>query len=311
MIRVGLITGWSDKCGITQYGHHMKQYIRDEDIKMEVVPQSLAEAASQAARFDIMVMNESGFTMSNFNKAAVDHIKSKAKLVLILHASNPDNNENDFTKMFDAVVHHELTAKDNYIKLPQGCPVNDIRGIMPFNPFTVGTNGFPLNHKNIPQLARACRETGMTLIGLLPDSHHASAGAMENNIRQTECKYHMVKEWLTDDQMIEYLADCEMVCYPYWNSTPGPSAAAMIGISSGRPVIVSRCNQFKHLFDYEDQIYFIESDAPSMEQIAQTITQVRQDILKGTERKPDKLYEQMNWSNVAKEYVKLFKGLVQ
>lgn len=309
MIRVGFVTSYGDRCGISEYAKNLMRYFNDPDVNITILNMTIAEAANRAQDFDIIHVNECGFVMPGFTNLDQHHARG-AKVMMTQHATNPKENRNPFSILFDQVVIHEPHAQDGFRYIPQGAPVPGPRWGNPEISNTIGTSGFPLPHKNLPRLVSAAKAAGLRVNVLGPESHHVDANLVEQQLMSISPDTRMDKRWLTDDEVVTELSKNLANVYAYTSHTPGPSAAAFWGLASGRPLVVSRCNQFEHLFPYEDQIYFIESADPSVEQIEVTLRQVMKDFMEEKLKYPVDLLNMHRWDNCAAEYAKVYKELV-
>lgn len=309
MIRVGLVTSYNDRCGISEYAKHLVEYTKDPDIQIEVLPLPIAQVAS--GLWDIVHLNCAGYTMSGFEPACIKRLQDQGKKVLLTwHDSNPVNNRNEFTNLFDRVVVHEPDTTDGFTFIPQGAPVANDDPPALFNPGYIGTSGFPLARKNLDRLAEACQAAQLSLYAYAPDSHHQSAEPVANEIRRRNPTAVVHTGWYPDQDIIYSLSQTAAVCYPYTSWQPGPSAAAMVGIAAQRPVILSRASQFHHLFKYEEQFYWIESENPSVLDIHDMLVWVTKDVKHGTPKIPSDVYKQFRWDKVAVKYAQLYKEMI-
>lgn len=307
MIRVGFVTSYGDRCGISEYAKNLMEYFKDPEVEITVLPMTIADAMYQADKFDIIHVNECGYVMPGF-AGLEGHRARGAKVMMTQHATNPVENRNPFSILFDKVVIHEPHAKDGFKYIPQGAPVSHVDGqLEPGN--VIGTNGFPLAHKNLPKLVSAAKAVGLSVKILGPESGHIDANLVEQQLMSIDPNTRMNKRWLTDREMVTELSKCLFNVYAYKSHTPGPSAAAFWGLASGRPLVVSRCNQFEHLFDYKDEIYFIESTDPTVEDIEAALRLVMTDFHAGCMKFPTTLFELHRWDKCAAEYANVYKEL--
>lgn len=315
MIRIGLITGLTDRCGITEYAKHLYRSVLDPEI--QIVPLGIAFSqvlGHQPQKYSIIQMNESGFTMAGFDQNVVFRLKEMGiKTLLTCHASNMKNNKNPLTVLFDRVVVHEKDTEDGFDYIPQGAPVNPNRLANMTRTdidLAIGTSGFPLGFKNMQRLAEATAQLDLGMVACAPESGHVDANRVAAECRARNSRAVIHTSWMEHQQIVDILGKCLATCYPYTNYTPGPSSAAMNGVASGRPTIVSRSNQFAHLFGKTDEFTFIESADPSVDDIKAAIETVLRQRDNGMDKLPTKTYEEMNWGRCAELYIKLYKDMV-
>lgn len=306
MIKVGLVTSWEDRCGISEYAKHVVEYSnKPGEVEVRVIPYPFEGCQNEAKDFDIIQMNECGYTCQGFTGQTILKLRDMGKKTLLTqHASNPKNNKNALSLQFDRVVIHERNTEDGFTFIPQGAVVYEpANGVIAYD---VGTCGFPLGFKNNIKLAEATARLGWTLFAMLPESHHADAKQVAAQMQRANARCHVETHWQTDLEMVNKFNACKMTCFPYTNHTPGPSSAAMMGISARRPVIISRSQQFAHIFGRDDEFTFIESDNP-------TVSDIVEGLLRATEKEkiPEKTYQEHRWDRVGELYRQLYKEMVQ
>lgn len=320
MIKVGLVTSWEDKCGISEYGRHLFDYVQnyvnthfgDDTVSVTVVALPIGQYVQMLDYYDVIHLNYCGFTMQGWTDAIVREVhRHGKKITLTWHDSNPINNKNDFTLLFDRVVVHEPNTTDGFTYIPQGAPVWSHKGSGEPG-WNIGTNGIPQERKNLVELADACSLLNMSLELYAPATHHADVGQLSMRLHNVyPGGVHVHREWLSDDEVLKGLSECRMICYPYMEWNQGPSAATMFGVATGRPIVVSRASQFSHLFAYPDQFYFIESTHPFAKDIADMLRIVHNDILDGKAKLPTKFYEASRWDHCAKRYIDMWKNVAK
>lgn len=310
MIKVALLTTWGPGCGTSVHAERLVQHAKDPEIEIEPITTTIGEFATYPwkQKYDIVHVNESGWILQGSQGGAIQRIKDRgAKTILTMCNPIPSNNRNPWTAQFDRVGVVEPHTTDGFDWIPIPAPVYTPPGKQ--REKYIGTNGFPQERKNLINLAKACNLLGYSLISFQPESQHADTHAVARQIKVFNPSARCWTHWVSDQEVLDYLSICEMTCYPYLEWMPGSSSAAMYGVSARGPVLVSRCTQFNTMFDYEDEIYFIESVRPSVEDIVQGIQKVIADG--NNPRIPHFLYEKHNWDVVAQRYIQIYKDMVK
>lgn len=316
MITVGLLTSWGTRCGISEYSKYLTEYAQAEDVVITVEDQSIASFASnrRGITYDIIHVVASGHVMGGYEPHQLDILRQQTrsgKFVLTWHDCNPVDNRNDFSNRFDRVIIFEPKTVDGFDYIPQACPVYEVVKDSPMYMNYIGTSGFPQGRKNLLALAEAVQILHCTLYAFIPESPHADAQWVANEIRRRNPSAIIRTDWVTNDEVLSHLSKCMAVCYPYINWINGSSAAALFGASARVPIFVSRASQFDSLgkeYTEEDGVYFIESTHPTIEDIVSTFKdkfRQRQLYL------PHKVYEDHRWDKVGLQYTKLYRDIMK
>ena len=57
-------------------------------------------------------------------------------------------------------------------------------------------------------------------------------------------------DYMDRDKLVEWLSQHNMNCFPYYRDRPGLSAVTDQALSSGRAIMTTECNTFRHLHRY-------------------------------------------------------------
>jgi len=167
----------------------------------------------------------------------------------------------------------------------------------------LGTVGFPFPWKNYDLLAEATAEAGWSLLLLAP---RATPLQIENWRRRNP--WTAVKtEFLSQDQVVSYLAACDATAFLYMCANTGTSGAIRQGISFLKPVPATEsCRQFRDLWeDLEVGRYAIRwlSDL-SPKGIANALGHLP---LGRLDTRIVRVAERDSWANQARQYAILFR----
>jgi glycosyltransferase involved in cell wall biosynthesis len=220
--------------------------------------------------------------------------------VLTLHTSREGDNRSAFTYAFDRVVVHEKTT-DGFTQIPMGVP--EYPNLPYVKIFSAGTAGFPFPWKGFHALAQALPEYKLLFVG--PESGHVDTFAMKSVIERDNKNAVYLTRWMDGQAVSHQLATCECSVFFYEGGNYGISGAVRMGLAAGRPVLLTRNRQFRDLFDYEDELYFIPLHS-SVVDIRKAVQQVLEDK---HPKKPKRILEDMGWSKVGQQYKALYDSL--
>lgn len=130
-----------------------------------------------------------------------------------------------------------------------GCGQHWLSQYAPFKAFpqqpVLGTVGFNFPWKNYDRLAQLTGEEGWALVLL---SNNATAED-EARWRSFNPSILVVREFLTQPEVVNYLAGCDATAFMYECANTGTSGAIRQGIAARKPVIaLETCRQFRDLF---------------------------------------------------------------
>jgi glycosyltransferase involved in cell wall biosynthesis len=307
-MKVGLATTWNEPCGIAEYSKNLISSCQDIDFKILGRPYEATSLIARASDCDVVNFQyESGFLgifhpgiMKQFNKPTV----------LTLHDSHPDNNRAvyPFTNEADVVVVHEKTS-DGFIHIPQPVISSPVLNDFANYKYAV-TAGFPLPWKGFELLAQATsilvkKEVlaGARFIG--PRNPHCDTFSVMNTVKHFLPEADYITEWYEQSEVIRLMQECPVSVFPYADCKPGISSAVRLGLAARRPIVLSRCRQFRDLFDYEDEIEFVDGTL-SPESLARAITKALE-----SGKYPKRVLEDMSWTKAAQMYKDIYTGLIQ
>lgn len=306
-MKVLIVTSGDERCGIAEYGKYLIQYLPDV-VKTSTATHTMGwEAVCNCAvgdAADIVVFNYEPGLFHWLTPAQVMHLRNIGKkTVLILHTSHEGDNRSDLTRAFDRVVVHEQTS-EGFVHIPMGIPIIDVLEDQAF-PYTyLGSVGFPFPWKGFEKVAHAANILNFGCHIIAPESHHVNAIEFKNRIKLINPQFRVDTEWFEDYYVVETLADNRVNVFAYEGGNYGISAAVRLGLASKRPLVLSRCRQFRDLFQYDDEIEFIDSTEP-----VAIVAGVERVLQSG--KRPKRVLEDMNWKVVGEKYVNVFEELMK
>lgn len=301
MINVALVTSWNERCGIAEYASNLIENCIG--VKFIVIPRStsMTEAFNLLSTCNVFVLNYEPGILGHWNKDIINSIRIPK--VLILHTSHDGDNRTDFTSAFNRVVVHEQTS-DGFTYIPMGIPKCSKR--VPDVYYDVATVGFPFPWKGFTQVVDACKLLNLYCLVIAPESRHADASQMKAHLLSLSNKVTVATEWLNQEQIIQLLSGAKVTAFPFHGGNYGISASCRLGLATGNPIVLSRCRQFRDLFQYEDEIEFVDQP-PTSENVAIAI---QNQLYFKTSKKLYKVLDDFSWVRSGLMYKRLFAELI-
>ncbi len=195
--------------------------------------------------------------------------RNRSRLIITLHnVSETLHGGADWLHDFDKVVAHSAQDVEELGRagirgevLPHG--VNIIG--RPWKPdpdrFTVGSFGFLTAHKNIEMLVQAvgeARRSDPRIRLVLANSlrrdrqSRVAKSRVEYLIRRLGLEEVVSRSYafLSDEEIVERLAPCDVLAFPYGESLEGASGAARMAVALDRPTLLSSSGVFKDLLGF-------------------------------------------------------------
>ncbi len=163
-----------------------------------------------------------------------------------------------WVSQFDIIVVHTQSDADllaargvRAMVIPHGILARESQPKQRAATFTVGTFGFLYPHKNIPLLVEA--------LALARSFEPALRLKLLNCVRKDPVSYKELVRvqglvhalgvenaletdftFLSDDEIIEQLQECDLLCFPYGTSTESATGAVRIALAADRPLLCSQ-----------------------------------------------------------------------
>ncbi len=111
-------------------------------------------------------------------------------------------------------------------------------------------------------------------------------------------------EWLPQDEVVKGLATCAVVAFPFDGCSPitGISSSVRAGLASGRPLVLTKFFHFSDLYDYAEEVYFVEQN-----QLLSVLRLALSAVAVGTARFPSRARDDMGWTRSAELYCNLYR----
>lgn len=306
-MKIGLLTTWNEKCGIAEYARNLVMYATTPDIEFVIYGREVWSWPTLIYKIiedkiDIIHVNHEPGLFRWLDIGIIGNIKSRGiKVVLTYHTSNETNNHSNFTDVFDRVVLHEKT-NDGFVYIPEGIPVVELSPNVA-REVTLGTAGFPFPWKGFHAVAKASKLLDMGCVVVAPDSSHFDTQLMKQCVMDAQPNASYITLWLKEEEVIKTLSECYVNVFAYSGHPQGISGAVRMGLAAARPLVLTRCRQFRDLYDYEDEIEFIQF--PYEQDIAEGVRKV----VKGNKR-PSRVLKDFSWINSGRKYVDVYRSVV-
>jgi glycosyltransferase involved in cell wall biosynthesis len=302
MISVALITSWDERCGIAEYAANLLDNCPGVLFRIIKRTTGIEEAKTLISHCDIVQLNYEPGILSHWNK---DVIKSLNKpSVLTLHTSHDGNNRSEFTNAFTRVVVHEKTT-DGFTHIPMGIPIRK-QHKAPDVKYDVASVGFPFPWKGFTQVVEACKLLNLYCVIIIPESRHADAKIMKNHLLSLHDKVTVITDWLNQEETIQILSGAKLTTFAFHGGNYGISASCRLGLATGNPIVLSRSRQFRDLFEYENEIEFVDQP-PTAENVA---IGIQNQLYPQTWKKPQKVLEDFSWERTGLMYKNLYGELL-
>lgn len=303
-MKVGLVTPWIERCGITEYSKELIE-LSEGKYEFEVINEksSLGVIRDQIQNCDLVHVNGSGFLVS---KIDYDFVKSFGKkTILTLYESGKNNEKNQLVSAFDYVVTHEKEGLDieNFIHIPHPIytvPLNHT--LIPDS--RIGTVGFPFEWKGFDLVAQVANELSFDFIGFIPNYNKKNtSNRYKTIIEAINPNFEVVTDYKSKKEILDALNTCRINSFLYHGNRVGVSGACRFGLAARRPMVVTRDRQFNDLFEYEDEIWF--ADSLNIEHLIEVFNNALKEEMW---KRPEKVLKDADWKVCIEKYHRLYES---
>jgi len=109
-------------------------------------------------------------------------------------------------------------------------------------------------------------------------------------------------EWLPIEEEVERLAKC-WVNVVWYDHDRSRSSSAMVCAAARRPLLLSRCSRFAHLWPYEDELYIGE-----LHQLEEMLDGIIWDVEDGEARRPGRLLAEFGWRRTSERMIEAWEA---
>lgn len=276
-LRVLLVTSWGVPCGIAEHAKLLKASVEAADPGISVLPSAPhldPNVGIDTDVIDLVHLNHHDGLHSRWTPEHVWYLRNRGLEVVVTYHDTRERLSDcpklqALSQVASSTIVHEPVEGLKAIYWRQGVPAPaqdpaiytriaghaewiDGRRILyptPWKAFpqqpVLGTCGFNFPWKNYDRLAQVTGEEGWALVILSNNATEADEArwcALNSSIL-------VVREFLTQDQVVNYLAGCDATAFMYECANTGTSGAIRQGIAARKPVLaLQTCRQFRDLY---------------------------------------------------------------
>jgi hypothetical protein len=174
----------------------------------------------------------------------------------------------------------------------------------------VGTAGFPFPSKRMDMACTAAKLIGGEAVIVAPQHRfYNPAGMYDRWGSMAGGRMRLLVDFMPQEEVSKVLAACALnIYFAEEDYAPGQSGSVRMILAAGRPTIVRRYGKTRGLFEYEDEIYFVNTEQEAYN-AAQAIWQM---LVAGSPvKRPSRLLRNISWNSVAERYAELVRSLVK
>jgi hypothetical protein len=317
-MRVGLITSFPpERCGVASNAVNLVNNKAD-DVEYKIIegcswrkPFTHDQVMAESEDCDIVHLTYERSLHLGLFPGTFYGLREKGKKTIITYYNiwPGDYQDAEMVKAFDVViVPDEVEAKvRGYEYVPHG--VMEVTELGPLGSVrSLGTAGFPTPAKGSLIMADVCRELGLHFFVVAPLSRHADAAWMRTEIEKRCQTCSFVHEFLLQEEIVRMLSCCTITAWLY-TAIPqqsGLSGSIRLGCAAKRPMVASMMGMYRDLFQYDDEINFIQTETPTFA----TVLPVVQYALEHPEKRPDRVVKEQSWNKCGQMYAEIYRKVL-
>jgi len=244
-MRVALVTTWHERCGLAAYSENIVKHLPQVDwriIGREEWGDNFSNVPLIAQTCDITHVMHQGGLMGSMSAEVV---RACGPRTIITRQCVGD--EAVFEAAAIRTAHVEIPG---YRFIPHGIPVVELVDIRPLIPPRIGCAGIPFDGKGHWEAVQIAEKLGWGLNLVMPENPHTSQALalyIRDQCRSKKIPLTLETRWLEEDQVVRILQRSAVNVFFYTRWANGISGAVRMGLAAGRPVVVSRHNQFQDI----------------------------------------------------------------
>lgn len=302
-MNVHIVSNLDPDCGNAQYARNLQAAL-SRHFKTFLYPPAWS-GMLQVERGDVAIVNYHRAVVP-FGVQDVLWLKELGARVILLHQNSFPQGSWEPRALFDAVdevVAHEKCAEGG-VYIPHGIiddmVTPDPRAMFPFNDPWVGTAGFDFPWKNFDGVIRvAGRLNANAMIVSPPRNSARKPSELPRDLMAPFRELAVEDKLLPERDVIRILArnDINMFLFNCLSHDDelGQTGSARLGIAARRPTLVTSHHKFASLREYEDELYFVTSEADAYYKCCQILHDLKR--LKAV-KVPDALIRDQGWTRV-------------
>lgn len=194
-------------------------------------------------------------------------VKLPARIAIVVEVGPSKREFTPFTpSIFDAyaIIDPTKDRYDNYFPLPRPVLRFPTKPLLDENKLTFGSFGLfsgQFKHeKKFEEIIYAANDSNKECIVRinLPRPNYTLTsietikeyGNWLKSLAKSNVDVRVTHDYMDREQLVGWLSEHNMNCFPYYRERPGLAAVADQAIAAGRAIMTTECNTFRHLHQY-------------------------------------------------------------
>jgi hypothetical protein len=307
-VKVSIVTNKHATCGVAEYSRQLALQLAK--FYGGAQPE-LIEFPQWPSGGDVLVLNwhPSRFTLT---VSLIQQMRATGRKVILIYQNSFEDGRNlldpwgtqihGLRGVVDALVSHEPIEGWDVDFIPHGILEVPLLSPFPYKDLTFGSAGFPLPHKRIDLVVDACLRYGARPNFIFPAHDYLKFDA-DINKWQAQLGVTIPTAWRPAEEVVRALSRNHLNIFWFQSVHPkdlcGQSGGVRLGLAARRPVILSRHRKFRTLFEFEDEIYFAETEKDLQKIVEDVVFRIKQG---SRVRAPDRVVKEQGWSRAAEKY---------
>lgn len=224
----------------------------------------LAEYFRLGKTYDFTIINWHPYTLA-IPQSLV--LKLPARVAIVVEVGSSKREYTPLTPdFFDAYAIIDPTKEKygKYFPLPRPILKLPIKPLLSEDKLVLGSFGLYSeqfkNEKRFGEIVEAANNSGRECIVRInlprpnytatPIETIVSYGNWLKSLAKSNVEVRITHDYLSREQLVEWLSEHNMNCFPYYRERAGLAAVADQAISAGRAIMTTECNTFRHLHQY-------------------------------------------------------------
>lgn len=216
--------------------------------------------------YDFHIINWHPHTLP-ISRSNLDRLAAKIAIILeVGHGTGMIDYIPMTPPLFDAyaIIDPTKERKETYFPLPRPILRLPTKELLSKDKLVLGSFGLFnkqfTNEKRFEQIIFSANESGRECIVRinLPFAHYTYTTLSEimqygnrlKELAKSNVEVIITHDYMTREQLVEWLSEHTMNCFPYYRNRAGLSAVTDQAISAGRAIMTTECNTFRHLHEY-------------------------------------------------------------
>jgi len=313
MKRIAIVSNYGEVCGMAEYSKNMFEQLQEANYAVDVI-----RTCPLGDQHDVVFINYHPAVVS-FTPDDVRRMQSHgAKVALMVQESHGQHHvagPQDAMDIVDAVTAHEPMEITHYAGkkvpfhyVPHGLPEVEVKPYVAGDKPVFGTAGFAFPNKHMEVTIKAALATQGKALVIAPQHPAYDAHAMYQEWNSLGgSNLTLETRFLAQQQVVKMLAGCTATIYfAIEPEAPGQSGSSRMMAAARRPLILRHCPKTRTLLQYEDELYFVNSE----DEVMQSAAQIWKDVKADREVKvPYRMLKDLSWKATGKMYVDLVEEL--